>query len=129
MYLKISEWLQSTAARIKQKSIYFRLKHYIEKRQSYNMPVYSWGRCIGKSYTLVKLAEEYGLPIFTPSHASAEHLRSMAKSDILVIPMPREVKGLRYDIVLFDEGLRSSDILEALPLISRVSIGYVSERY
>ena len=67
MNLKISKLCEILAFKFGQKSLYFELKHYIKNNESHFRRIHYWERAMGKTYTLIKLANKFKCPIAAKS--------------------------------------------------------------
>ncbi len=129
MYLKLSKWLEKIAFKIKQKALYFELKHYIKKKISYLKPIHETDRRIAKTYTLLQLAHKYKCPIVVPNQICSNYIKDMSrkvfKKDVeIIIPNPRQ-KGKRFNILLIEEGIPKEKISKILTPMTDVLVGYI----
>jgi len=128
MYLKISKWLEIIAFKARQKSLYFELKHYIKNNETYFRRVHYWERGMGKTYTLVKLANKFKCPIAVQSEMSAIYIKRMCRDlkikNIIIIPCNNSIKGKRFERILCEEGIDVEFINEVLKSMCKYLIGY-----
>jgi hypothetical protein len=130
VYLKLSSFLEKLAFKAKQKALYFELKHFIAKKQSYFLKIRKWQRCIGKTYTLIQLAHKYNATIVVPNYNCGKNIKTMSKNifkkDINVIVVNECLRGKRYNIVLLEEGIKKDYISEILIPVSKCVVGYIN---
>jgi hypothetical protein len=109
MLLKISKFLEKLSFKLRQKALYFELKHFILKGKSHIKPVYNYTRGIGKTYTLIQLAHKYDCPILVSNDRSSRYLqdmnRKMFKSPIKTYVCNEWSRGIRFNLVLVEEGI------------------------
>lgn len=118
MYLKLSKMLEQLAFKLRQKSLYYELKHYIKIKENYIKKMHPWQRGIGKTYTLIQLADKYHCPIIVPLEMNKKYILSKAKNMRKSIKVYKlnainysSYRSLRSDIVLIDEGV-DNDLIE-----------------
>lgn len=124
MYLKLSKWLWSVMFSLRQKSLYYELKHYICKRHSYLKSIDGRNRGIGKTYTLIKLAQKYKCPILVGGQHTKEYILSMCNKKVDVMIADDSLRSKRFDMVLCDEGIDSDVIKNIVKPRANVVIGY-----
>lgn len=111
MYLKISKLLEILSFKLKQKALYFELKHYINSGENYLKTIYSYNRGIGKSHTLLQLAHKYKCPIIVANKVSKDYLDSLNKYhfktpvNVIIANLESRCSGLKYNLALCQEGL------------------------
>lgn len=141
MQLKFSRWLLNVSIWIRYKATYYEMKHYVKKtkRTDYVCHLKSIGYCdrnIGKSYTLVKLALKYDLPIVVRYQTDARNLKDLEykyfKSDkikIETICMNLDRRQCKYETLLIEEGFTEKELRKYLnneqPLCKNI-IGYIN---
>lgn len=125
MFLKISKLLKKISFILKQKALYFELKHFIRKGDTYIKTVYVQERGIGKTYSLVKLAKKYNCPIITPNMSMMKHIYKIDKN-IKVIDgyNGNNIIGHLFDLVLIDEGIQESILTEIIMPRSKQVVGF-----
>lgn len=130
MLLKLSKWCEILGFKLRQKSLYFELKHYIKNNQSYFRKVKYWERSIGKTYSLIKLAQKFKCPIAVPNMIIGDYVKRLAQNlhikNINIIPYNQSFKGRKYDKILCEEGIDGDFINEVLKPMSQCLIGYVN---
>lgn len=124
MLLKLSELLYSLSFKLRQKALYFELKYYIVTQRSYLKAVYSWDRALGKSCTLIKLAQKYKCPIAVPSNKAKNYLQGLSKVPVEIVVIKDSSKGKRFDLILCEEGFDEKIINNILKPIAKVLVGY-----
>lgn len=133
MYLKLSKILENISYKLRQKALYFELKHYITNKQFYLKLFVNHDRNIGKTYTLLQLAHKYKCPIAVPNYHSEKYLKQqykkMFKGDLQVIVVNESSKGKREELILCEEGIIIEHIYEILSPMSKVLVGYKSHSY
>ena len=110
--LKISNLLKNISFKLRSASTYFEIKHYVLHKENYLKKIHSWDRNIGKTYSLVKLARKFGLPIIVANHSNEDYIRYIenrcfrnSKHMIKVIVMNESIRGKRLEMALIDEGI------------------------
>lgn len=130
MLLKLSKWCEILAFKLRQKSLYFELKHYIKNNQSYFRKIRYWERGMGKTYSLVKLAYKFNYPIAVRDEKSIIYIKRMCQKlkikELLILPCDNTIIGKRFDKILCEEGINRDFINEVLKPMSNCLIGYVS---
>ncbi len=130
MNLKISKWLEIIAFKARQKSLYFELKHYMKNNETYFRRVHYWERNMGKTYTLIKLANKFKCPIAVKSEGSATYIERMCRDlkikNINIMPCDNKIFGKRFKCILCEEGIDIDFINEVLKPRSKCVIGYVN---
>lgn len=130
MLLKLSKWCEILAFKLRQKSLYFELKHYIINNQSYFRKIRYWERNIGKTYSLVKLANKFKCPIAVRDEKSIIYIKRMCQNlnikDMLILPCNNTIIGKRYDKILCEEGIDGNFINEVLKPMSKCLVGYLN---
>jgi thiaminase len=128
MFLKISKLCEILSFKLKQKSLYFELKHYISNNESYFRHIHYWERCMGKTYSLIKLAKKFKCPIAVPTQSNVNYIKRLARDlkikDLTVIPCNQSILGKRYNLILCEEGIDENFIYEVLKPMSQCLIGY-----
>lgn len=129
MLLKFSKWLEIIAFKLKQKSIYFELKHHIKiGNPFYLMHTHYWTRGIGKSYTLLQLAHKYKCPIVVGTDRMGKNLRLLNrkcfKKDIQYIVANNHMMGKRFDLLLCEEGVDRNLLGEVIRPMCKQLIGF-----
>ena len=106
MYLKLSKILKKIAFVLRSKSIYYELKHYIKRNETYIKKIDYFDRRIGKTHSLVKLATQFKCPIIVPKKHYTQIVKNMVNGNIEVISYNEfNIRGRKFDKVLCDEGL------------------------
>lgn len=128
MLLKISEFLEIVSLKLRQKAIYYELKHYIKKRKTYLKPIHYYNRGIGKTYSLVKLSKKYKCPILVCN----ENYRSIIKrfdkkGKIQVVTTKNFDIGMKFDLLLCDEQIDISFIENVVSPRCKCIVGFVKE--
>lgn len=128
MYLKISKFLERLSFKLRQKAIYFELKHYIFSDEDYLKPVYSYTRGIGKTHTLIQLAHKLDIPIAVPFRKQEIYIKVISKD---MYGYPVEVftanecsKGKRYYTILCEEGISKEKLHQIIRPMCKQIIGY-----
>jgi len=129
MYLKLSKWLWSVMYNLRQKSLYFELKHYIRNRQSYLKRIDGRHRGIGKTYILTKLAQKYKCPILVGNSVTQRYILSMCRKKVDVRIADESFRDKRFDMVLCDEGISQYAIDNIVEPMVNVLIGYQALDY
>jgi len=132
MYLLLSKWLEGFAFILTQKSLYFELKHYIKKKETYFKSLHYYSRGIGKTFTLIKLAKKYKCPIAVSTNSSIMHIKNMCKKhnikeDIELIPCSYMTRGKRREVILCDEGISQEFLNEVLKPMCNHLIGFIDK--
>jgi len=124
MYLKLSKWLWSIMFVLRQKSLYYELKHYIHNKESYFKRIDERDRGIGKTYTLIKLAKKYKCPIIVGNSRTKDYIlsRISKKADVLIAN--EYLIGKKFDVALCDEGISIDVINQIVRPMVNVLIGY-----
>jgi hypothetical protein len=110
MYLKISKLLETISFKLRQKALYFELKHHILSDKTYIRPVYSHERGIGKTHTLIELSHKLDIPIAAPNRKYMDYVMKLSKDkygqpvEIFVADYIKG-RGKRYHTVLCEEGI------------------------
>lgn len=124
MYLKLSKWLWSIMFVLRQKSLYYELKHYIHNKESYFKRIDERDRGIGKTYTLIKLAKKYKCPIIVGSSRTKKYILAMSRKKIDVLIANESLIGKKFDMALFDEGIPVNVMNQVVNRAVKVLIGY-----
>lgn len=131
MLLKLSKWCEILSFKLRQKSFYFELKHYIKNNQSYFRKIRYWERNIGKTYSLVQLAKKFNCPIAVKNEKFVTYVREMCldlnMKNIHIIPCNNSIRGQKHNIILCDEGIDENFIYEVLKPMSNCLVGYISK--
>ncbi len=129
MNLKISNLLNKVAFKLRQKALYFELKHYIVCKKSYLKHIHSYERSIGKTYSLIQLAHKYNCPIVVKFKSQGDLIKKMSrdlfKKDIEVMCANDDIRGRKFELVLCEEGLDVNFVNEVLRPMSECVVGYV----
>ena len=112
---------------------YLKLEMAIRMKESYLISTTEDDRCIGKTYSLVELALEYGLPILVKDRISERYIKELAKKEfnvelrnVFVLTTSDSMRRLYYDIFLVDEGV-DIEVLYILREHGKNIIGYMYE--
>jgi hypothetical protein len=112
--LVLSKECKLKALRLRQKSWYYELRHYIKRGENRIVNVYAHDRQSGKTYTLIQLALEFNCPIIVGSLAFMQNIHSMCsslgipKGKIKVFVAHREfdcIEGLKFPLILVEENV------------------------
>lgn len=128
MYLKLSSWLEIIAFKLRQKSLYFKLAYYLKHNIEHFENAHYLGRGIGKTYTLIKLAQKFKCPIVVSSIMSADSLRRKCRSlklNIDIIICNGQLRGKMYDKVLCEEDVNLAQINEVLKPACKCIVGFI----
>lgn len=112
MLLKISKWFSNISQWFRYKTTYCEMKYYLKKvmdgkEVQWMKPVHPYMRDIGKSYSLVKLALKYNLPIAVPTELYKRHVKQIAKEEFNSNKLKTVVingccRGKRFEILLIE---------------------------
>ena len=112
---------------------YLKLEMAIRMKESYLISTTEDDRCIGKTYSLVELALEYGLPILVKDRISERYIKELAKEEfnvelrnVFVLTTSDSMRGIYYDTFLVDEGV-DIEVLYILREYGKNIIGYMYE--
>lgn len=85
---------------------------------------------MGKSYTLVKLANEFKYPIAVGNERLAMHIKDKCRElkikDVDIIICNNLFKGKRYEKILCEEGIDVDCINEVLKPMCKCLVGYIN---
>lgn len=128
LLLKIKKLYKRILGKIKQKILYIKIVWCIKRKKTHFINVTDKDRWIGKTYTLVKLAAKYDLPIATPNNITGNNIRHMARelkiNDLkVIICSNNNHRGRRCNIVLCDTGI-DDDFIDVAKSFSKCLIGY-----
>lgn len=136
MLLKISKWLLNISQWFRYKATYLEMKHYVKSIKHsievrWMKPVYPYMRNIGKSYSLVKLALKYDLPIAVPTQLYEKNIKHIAKRDfknnnLKIVVINDFSRGKRFETLLVEEGFKPSVLYEIVYPMCKNIIGYVN---
>lgn len=128
MYLKISKFLEKLSFKLRQKGLYFELKHYIVKGESHLTPTYNYTRGIGKTYTLLQLAHKYDCPIVVRDNRDARRIADesqyMFNKPVKTIVASDRCRGMRYSLLLCEQGIDNRLIHEVIRPMCKQIVGY-----
>jgi len=130
MLLKLSKLLEILAFKLRQKSLYFELKHYLKSNQSYFKRIHYYERGMGKTYSLIKLAKKFKCPIAVKTESSVNYIRRMCRDlhikDIQIIPCNNSFRGRKFDKILCEEDIDEDFINEVLKPACKCLVGYMN---
>ena len=136
MLLKISKWFSNTSQWFRYKATYCEMKYYLKrvkhgKEVQWMKPVHPYMRDIGKSYSLVKLALKYNLPIAVPTQVHRGYLERIAKQEFNSINLKTVVingccRGKRFETLLIEEGFSVDILYKVVFPMCKNRIGYIS---
>jgi hypothetical protein len=129
MYLKISKLLETISFKLRQKALYFELKHNILSGETHIRPIKYWERGIGKTRTLVELSHKLDIPIAVANNSSIKYVQ---KESMKLYGQPVEIfvadnircRGKRYHTVLCEEGIGIDNMNYLLRSMCKQVIGY-----
>lgn len=130
MYLRISKFLETLSFKLRQKALYFELKHYIKQGENYIKPVHSYNRGIGKTYTLIQLAKKYKCPIIVGTRSMEDFIKRLSrdefnfKVEVFIANNPSRIYGKRFKLALCEEGIDRRMLNEIIRPMCKQIIGY-----
>lgn len=128
MYLKISKFLENLAFKIRQKALYFELKHYIKSGEDYLKPVFYCTRSIGKTYTLIQLAYKFKCPIIVSTMSMGKYIERLAKEMHKKVEVfgcnGYSLHGKRFKLALCEEGIDNISMQEIIRPMCKQIVGY-----
>lgn len=124
---EVSRILYKEAAELKRVALYHELKYYIMNKTNYLKYVSEPQRGMGKTCTLVKLANDFNLPIIIQSSHGIGYIVSKCQELKMQVPkyifgsnepyLGNALRGSSFNVVLIDEGATTDNIPNGMTIV------------